>query len=55
MTVYSGLRLILPSTVFVKYYHYSKRLWEENDLAPFTVPDKKGYYDMFFNKLQLII
>ncbi|MDN6749727.1 MAG: DUF3698 domain-containing protein [Staphylococcus equorum] len=43
--------LKLPSTVFTKLYYYSSRLWEENDLMCLTIPEKKGYYDMFFNEL----
>ena len=43
--------LKLPYTVFVKLYYYSSRLWDENDLTCFTIPDKTGYYDMFFNEL----
>ena len=43
--------LKLPSTVFVKLYYYSSRLWEENDLTCLEIPDKQGYYDMFFNEL----
>lgn len=26
---------------------------KKNDLACFTIPDKKGYYDMFFNELEI--
>ncbi|CAR65783.1 DEHA2E07766p [Debaryomyces hansenii CBS767] len=47
--IYSSLESSLLSTVFVKLYHYSKQLWKENDLACFTIPDTKCYYDMFFN------
>lgn len=36
--------LKLPSTVFVKLYYYSSRLWEENDLTCLEIPDKTGYY-----------
>lgn len=43
--------LKLPSTVYVKLYYYSSRLWEENDLTCLEIPDKQGYYDMFFNEL----
>ncbi|CUM57428.1 unnamed protein product [Debaryomyces tyrocola] len=43
--------LKLPYTVFVKLYYFSSRLWEENDLTCLTIPDKKGYYGMFFNEL----
>lgn len=43
--------LKLPSTVFTKLYYYSSRLWEENDLMCLMVPEKKGYYDVFFNEL----
>lgn len=41
----------LPSTVFVKFYYYSSQLWEEIDSICLEIPDKKGYYDMFFNEL----
>lgn len=41
----------LPSTMFVKLYYYSNRLWEENNLTCLEIPDKKDYYDMFFNEL----
>lgn len=46
---YPDLRL--PFSVFVKLYHYSSRLWEENDLACYSIPHKRGYYEMFFNEL----
>ena len=37
--------------MYVKLYYYSSRLWEENDLTCLEIPDKQGYYDMFFNEL----
>ena len=37
--------------MFVKLYYYSSRLWKENDLTCLEIPDKQGYYDMFFNEL----
>ena len=43
--------LKLPSPVFAKLYYYSSRLWEENDLMCFHIPEKKDYYAMFFNEL----
>jgi len=43
--------LKLPSPVFVKLYYYSSRLWEENDLMCFHIPEKKDYYGIFFNEL----
>ena len=48
---YPSLSVHLPSTVFVKLYYYSSRLWRQNDLTCFGIPDRKGYYDMFFNEL----
>ena len=45
--------LKLPSPVFVKLYYYSSRLWEENDLMCFHIPEKKDYYGMFFNELAI--
>ena len=48
---YPSLSVYLPSTVFVKLYYYSSRLWRQNDLTCFGIPDRKGYYDMFFNEL----
>ena len=45
--------LKLPSPVFVKLYYYSSRLWEENDLMCFQIPEKKDYYGMFFNELAI--
>ena len=48
---YPGLKL--PSPVFVKLYYYSSRLWEENDLMCFHIPEKKDYYGMFFNELAI--
>ena len=48
---YPSLSVQLPSTVFVKLYYYSSRLWRQNDLACFSIPDRKSYYDMFFNEL----
>ena len=43
--------LKLPSPVFVKLYYYSSRLWEENSLMCLEIPEKEGYYGMFFNEL----
>jgi hypothetical protein len=43
--------LKLPSPVFVKLYYYSSRLWEENSLMCMEIPQKEGYYGMFFNEL----
>ncbi|CUM57504.1 unnamed protein product [Debaryomyces tyrocola] len=43
--------LNLPSPVFVKLYYYSSRLWEENSLMCLEIPEKEGYYGIFFNEL----
>ncbi|CUM55537.1 unnamed protein product [Debaryomyces tyrocola] len=48
---YPSLSVHLPSTVFVKLYYYSSRLWRQNDLTCFGIPDRKSYYDMFFNEV----
>ena len=50
---YPSLSVHLPSTVFVKLYYYSSRLWRQNDLTCFGIPDRKGYYDMFFNEFEI--
>ncbi|CUM53631.1 unnamed protein product [Debaryomyces tyrocola] len=43
--------LKLPSPVFVKLYYYSSRLWEKNSFMYLEIPEKEGYYGMFFNEL----
>ncbi|CUM55885.1 unnamed protein product [Debaryomyces tyrocola] len=43
--------LKLPSPVFVKLYHYSSQLWEKNSFMYLEIPEKEGYYGMFFNEL----
>ncbi|CUM52899.1 unnamed protein product [Debaryomyces tyrocola] len=48
---YPSLSVQLPYTVFVKLYYYSSRLWRQNDLTCFSIPDRKSYYDMFFNEV----
>ncbi|CAG89920.2 DEHA2F26576p [Debaryomyces hansenii CBS767] len=50
---YPKLTVNIPSTVFVKLYYFSRRLQRENDLTCFGIPDRKGYYSMFFNELEI--
>lgn len=45
--------LKLPFPVFVKPYYYSSRLWEEDDLMCFHIPETKDYYGIFFNELAI--
>ena len=45
--------LKLPSPVFVKLYYYSSRLWKGNSLMCLELPEKEGYYGMFFNQLAI--
>ncbi|CAG85694.2 DEHA2B16720p [Debaryomyces hansenii CBS767] len=45
--------LKLPSPVFVKLYYYSSRLWKGNSLMCLELPEKEGYYGMFFNELAI--
>ena len=45
---YPGLRLTLPSNVFVKMYNYPNLAFE-------SFPEKDSYYDMFVNELEINI
>ena len=43
---FPNLGLLLPSTVFVKWYNYSEQAQE-------NFPDKDSYYDMYVNELEI--
>lgn len=45
--------LKLPPTVFTKLYYFSSRLWREDGLTCFRIPDKYEYYDVFINELEI--